>query len=258
MSFGTHADLFIEIENGCSERRKEKIVQALYEMYTPLIHNVAWGYPTLTHNDAFCAALSGFMDCIDNFDYHLGVDFAYRAKLFMRSACQKAYRDNRVIHIPHNRQHEYELAVRANIFNKPQDELNQDERKMIEDLADVLPILQCSNLDAPLDEGGHTLGDTKSQETFNTPDHDYYLGQVNASLERMMDKLPLDERLALIYFNGLFGEETKTARDVGAIIGKSHQGAINTRIRAESKLRELLLEEENVVESYSLEGIKCK
>jgi RNA polymerase sigma factor (sigma-70 family) len=258
MSFGTHADLFIEIENGCTERRKEEIVHYLYKKYTPLIHNVAWGYSTLTHNDAFCAALSGFMDSIDKFEYIKDVDFAFYSMKYMRSACQKAYRDNRVIHIPHNRQHEYELAVRANLFNKPQDELNEDERKMLEDLADVIPILQCANLDAPLDEGGKTLGDVKAQNTFNSPDHDYYLGQVNSSLERLMGKLPIDERLALIYFNGLFGEEEKTAREIGSIIGKSHQGAINTRIRAESKLKELLLEEENLVDSYSLEGIKCK
>lgn len=253
MTYGTHLEMFTKHKSNCSEIEKNRIVSFLFKKYSALIHRTAWRCTSLSHDQAYGAAVKGFMEGINNFDPTMGVDFAYRVSQYMRSAIQKEYRDERTIHIPHNRLREYEQAFRKNVFSKPEDELTQSEKDLIESLADILPILQCPNLETPIGDDGQTLGDLKEQGTFTNPDEDYYMKQVNESLKRLLNLLPEDEKLALIHFNGLFGEEGKNAREVGSIIGRSHQGAINARIRGEKNLRELCLENiEDVGNAFDL------
>lgn len=242
MTFGTHLELFTELRNNCSEDRRNELITFLVNKYNPLIHRVAWLCTSLSHSHAYNAALKGFMDCIEKFDASMGVDFAYRARLYMRSELQKEYRDDRIIHIPHNRIRDYEKAVRDNLFIKSDDELTVEERALVESLSDILPLIHCSDLESPIGDDGQTIGDLQEQNTFENPDEAYYMGQLKGALERILNLLPEDEKLALIHFNGLFNEEVKTAREVGTIIGRSHQGAINARIRGELKLKELCLD----------------
>jgi RNA polymerase sigma factor (sigma-70 family) len=257
---GRHEELFIELNSGCVDSRRDVLIASLVKQYTPLIYKTAREYPSLDLNLAKSAALKGFMDSIEKYDYTLGADFAYLAKKYMKSACQKEYRDDRAIHIPHNVIEQIEKVSKKGIFNKDRSELTEEELALLTEVEGVIPVLSCGDLDTPINGSqgdGVFIGDTVSQETFTAPDRGYYLNEVETSLKRLLDQLPTDEKLALIHFNGLFGEEEKTAREVGVIIGMSHQGAINKVRRAEIRLRELALDtEEDLIDTYSLDGIK--
>ena len=258
MGFSCHAEIFIELNSICSSSRREHLITNLFNQYDPLIHKVAWEYPTLEHNLAYSAALKGFMDAIGKYDYSIGVDFAYIAKKYMKSSCQKEYRDNRDIHIPHNVMAQYEIAIKKGLLDKSVNEMSQEELALYKEIEDIIPLEDCVDLDAPVhDTAIYSIGEKVAQNTFDAPDHGYYLSEVENSLKRILEKLPSDEKAALIHFKGLFGEEEKTARKVGDLIGKSHQGAINTLKRAENRLKELVLEtEEDIIDTYTLEGIK--
>ena len=260
MSYGCHEEVFIELEAGCSDRRRDQLIGSLVKQYIPLMHKVAREYPSLEHNTAYSAAVKGFLDSIPKYDYTLGVDFAYFSKKYMKSACQKEYRDDRAIHIPHHIIAQIEDANKRDIFNKDRNDLTEDELVILNELESVIAVLSCSDLDTHINGSqgdGVFIGDKVKQVTFDAPDHSYYLGEVEGSLKRMLDQLPSDEMTALIHFRGLFGEEEKTTREVGAMIGMSHQGAINKMKRAEVRLRELMLDtEEDLIDTYSLDGIK--
>lgn len=259
---GCHEEIFIELGSDCSAVRRDSLIAFLVNQYTPLINKTASEYPSLDHGTAKSAALKGFMDGIKNYDYTMGADFAYIAKKYMKSECQKEYRNDRAIHIPHHVIDKIEKVVKRGLLDKSNGELSEEEMALLNEVEDVIPTMNCAPLDSPIKgfqvgAEASTLADTFSQETFEAPDRGYYLNEVENSLKRLLNQLPSDEKLALIHFKGLFGEEEKTAREVGLIIGMSHQGAINKVKRAEVRLKELMLDtEEDLFDTYSFEGIK--
>jgi len=259
---GCHEEIFIELGWVVNPHRRNMLISVLVNQYTPLINKTASEYPTLDHATAKSACMKGFMDAIEKYNHTSGTDFAYIAKLYMKSECQKEYRNDRAIHIPHNVIEKIEKCTRDGLLNKASDELSEEETALLNEVESVIPTMNCAPLDSPIKgfqvgAEASTLADTFSQETFEAPDRGYYLSEVENSLKRLLNQLPSDEQLALIHFNGLFGEEEKTAREVGLIIGMSHQGAINKVNRAKIRLKELLLDtEEDLFDTYSFEGIK--
>lgn len=258
---GCHEEVFSQLRSNCSDNCREALIASLVKQYTPLIHKTAREYPTLDHATAKSACMKGFMDAVEKYETD-GADFAYVAKLYMKSECQKEYRNDRAIHIPHNVIDKIEKVTRKGLLEKSKDELSEEEIALLNEVEDVIPTMNCAPLDSPIKgfqvgAESSTLADTFSQETFEAPDRGYYLNQVENSLRNLLNQMPSDEQLALIHFRGLFGEEEKTAREVGAIIGMSHQGAINKFKRAEIRLRELVLDtQEDLFDTYSLGGIK--
>ncbi len=111
---GKHEEDFKVLRGGCTQVVRDRIVTSLITQYTPLIHKTAHEYSTLDFSAAKSAALKGFMDAIGKYHPALGADFAYIAKKYMKSACQKAYRDDRAIHIPHNVIAQIEKVTRLN------------------------------------------------------------------------------------------------------------------------------------------------
>ena len=257
---GCHEGVFIELGTDCSVVRRDALITTLVKQYTPLINKTASEYPSLDHGTAKSACMKGFMDAIEKYDYTMGADFAYIAKQYMKSECQKEYRNDRAIHIPHNVIEKIEKVVKRGLLDKSKDELKEEELVLLNDIEDVIPTMNCTPLDSSIK--GFQVGaeastlDTFSQETFEAPDHGYYLNEFENSLKRLLDQLPSDEKMALIHFKGLFGEEEKTARGVGLIIGMSHQGAINKVKRAEVRLKELILDtQEDLMDNFPIGGV---
>lgn len=258
MSFGCHEDLFKIIEAGCTLRKRDRLFNSLVVEYNQKIHKVANNYKTLSHNDAYSACLKGMYDAFLEYDYRLGVHFLYFATGYMRSECQKAYRDAKVIHIPHNQLVKLEQINKKNLLEK--EDRTEEEESLIASVEDILSVLSCSSLDQPINPGSEspkTISDTFSQETFLNGHDALFQSDLCVTLKKYLAKIPKDERNALIHFNGLFKHPEKDCREVGTILGCSHEGARNKRNRAIAKLKELFLEgEADLVDAYGL--VNCE
>lgn len=255
--FGCHAELFSEVKRGCTQKRRDILFASLVAQYDRKIKKTAMAYPTLDFKVAVASCQVGFYKAFLRYDHTKGVHFMFFATDYMRSECQKEYRNNRTIHVPHNHQVVLESLKRDRVFEKDESELTTEQREQLVELTDVLPVMSTSSINATQEGSeGKTSGcDNIPQSTFNSPHEEMYSIQFHVMVKKYIMKLPANDRKALIHLEGLFGNKPLTMREAGAKIGKSHQGASDARDRAIKALREHLLSEvPDLVESFGLGG----
>lgn len=255
--FGCHVELFSEVKRGCTQKRRDVLFASLVNQYDRKIKKTAMGYPTLDFKVAVASCQVGFYKAFMKYDHTKGVHFMFFATDYMRSECQKEYRNNRTIHVPHNHQVMLESLKRERVFEKDESELTTEQREQLAELADVLPVMSISSIDtAPGGEDGKDQTPCNvAQSTFNSPHEEMYALQLHVTIRRYVSKLPANDRKALIHLEGLFGNKPLTLREAGEKLGMSHQTASNARDRAVKALREHLLSEvPDLAESFGLAG----
>lgn len=248
MAFSTHSDLFEELGNGCGLVRKNQIITFLYTQYLPLARRVSYMYKSLGFDLAMSCCRVGLLNAVEKYDLTFGVDFAYFAKYHMRSVCQKEMRNNRNIHIPANIIAILEKLIREGVFYKDSEELTPqqlaDREEYGEMYRNVYYTLSEENTGSEDNEGTYSAFDSVEQGTFESSDSLTYMKELNSTLERLINRLPDIERTVVIHSIGFNNADELGIRDIGKIIGKSHQTVVNRYAKALGMLRELMLEEE--------------
>lgn len=255
----THREEFRAVfgPNGSKTVKAWEALQAeMYVQYKDLMYKVARRYVTLEFTEALTVCKLGFCQGMTKYandkmyDKVGGIHLCAHLELYMRSACQKAYRDNRNIAVPHNQQIMLERANKAKIFER--DDLTEEEKELKETLErDVIPFMAQPSLDAKLKgEDDATIAEV-------TPDNN----QVSAiakviTVERVdmlkmaISLLPERQRLSLIHYRGLFGEDEKTLREIGEMLGVSHQMADNY-VKQALKFVDDYIVDNFLIENYS-------
>lgn len=254
MTYSTHADLFEEIKQGCGQVRKNQITTFLYEKYLRLACSTARRYyNSLTFDEAMSSCQMGLLKAIEKYDYTTGVDFAYFAQYYMRSECQKEYRNNRTIHIPANIISVIEKLKKAGVFTKDLNELTPIELSARNEYQEVYLLMtpQSNEIVIEEDEIGSVI-DSIEQDCFEAPDDSTYMVELNKTLERLIDRLPETERTLIIHTIGFNGADTLGCRELGKLIGKSYQTAINRYNKALSMLKDLMLEEKDIFDNIGV------
>lgn len=248
MTFSTHSDLFEELRNGCGQVRKNQIITFLYHQYLPLARRVSLTYRSLDFDSAMSCCRVGLLNAVEKYDYTTGVHFAYVAKYYMRSQCQKEYRNNRTIHIPANVMDILERMIREDVFSKDTEELTSQQLADREEYGELFMNVYCIFREEDKGTGNQkefvNTFDTVKQGTFESSESLTYMKELNKTLERLINRLPDIDRTVVIHSIGFNNAEELGIRDIGKIIGKSHQTVANRYAKALGTLRELMLEEE--------------
>lgn len=255
----THREEFREVFNVRKTLKAwDDLQTAMLEQYKDLIYKVARRYVTLEYIEAVTVCKLGFCQGMkvyaNNKMYEKvgGIHLCAHLEMYMRSACQKAYRDNRNIAIPHNQQYALEKANKAKLFEKDIKDLTQEEIDLKHTLErDVIPFMAQPSLDTKCsNEGDATIGEVTPDNNAVNAYHNALNNERTNMLKDAIDKLPHNQRISLIHCKGLFGEEEKTYRDVGLMLGVSHQMVANYLEKAVAFLDEFVLD--NVlIENYS-------
>lgn len=238
--YGCHAELFKELGAGCTSRRKDHIVRWLLAKYDQKIRKTASNYRSLEFSMALTCCKTGFYHAILKYDHTIGTHFLHFATGYMRSECQKEYRNNRTIHIPHNLLVMIEKLNRTNAFQRPYEDLAEWERKGMEDVKDGHEMLNTASIDVPSNpdntEGG-CIGDNVPQSTFLSADEAIRIKELTQAVHSYVIDLDEQERNTMIHLYGLGRHEEKSMREVAKIIGRSHQTVLNSREKALKQLK---------------------
>ena len=141
-----------------------------------------------------------------------------------------------------------EKLIREGVFYKDSEELTTqqlaDREEYGEMYRNVYYTRSEENTGSEDNEGTYSVFDAVEQGTFESSDSLTYMKELNSTLERLINRLPDIERTVVIHSIGFNNADELGIRDIGKIIGKSHQTVVNRYAKALGMLRELMLEEE--------------
>lgn len=202
----------------------------MLNQYKPLIQSVQAKYFTLDKDDSYSACIEGYYTAMLRYvderlymreNYHLARHLNY----YMRSACQKEARNDRTIHIPHNKLIDLKKAQEDKLFERDIADLSDSELELRHDLeTTVIPAIMSPSMDTPIGEDT-TIADVIPTKADSEIVEDESASERMKMLVRNLNRLNNVEKVAVIMNLGLCGFEESSLREIGAKIGCSHTKA---------------------------------
>lgn len=248
--YGCHEDIFSEIERGCSSKRLNYFTQFLLKKYDRKIRKTAYTYRTLEFEYAYACCRTGMYHAMQKYEYRKGIHFIHFATGYMRSECQKEYRNERAIHIPHQLLHMWEKLQRLGTLNRSPDTYSDWEKNALVETADIISVLRTTAIDAPTNDGEMGIGDITPQETFKSVLQILHDIELAKSVQSFVAELRPIERETIIHIFGLHNKEELGLREIAPLVNRSHAGVANARDRALKHLKESLLDRESKLTEF--------
>ncbi len=253
--YGTHREEFRAVFDREDGKKYKKdwlaLLTKLLKQYTPLIKKVQSHY-SIDKNDSYSACLDGFYQALLRYvkeklyekpNYHLARHLNY----YMRSACQKEYMNDRVIHIPHNQLNDLKLLKK--------DSLTSDELDIVKDLSiHVLPILTNASLDSIISDDGDTISEIVPDKSIDELKEEEFYNERTRMLVRCVNKLNKIEKTAVVLNLGLFGYDKTPLREIADKIGYSHTKVGQIVNSGVHNLKVLMFEHERLYEYTTAKG----
>lgn len=240
--------VFCRLDGKVYRQDWNNLVSSLFIQYQPLRIKIAKRASSLCFDIAMTACIKGFMDGIKKYaddKMYLGeIHFAKHIGFYMRSECQKEYRNAPIIHIPHNYYTLLSKAKKLRIFER--DDLTPEEMEMKRELEDdILPLLNTTPIDSPIVLGNGN--NTTLEEIVPDPNAENALNKILENdrvklVHKYINQLDERERFCLINYEGLYGKKKKTLRELGEELLLSHTAVDNIITRAKINLNNIIID----------------
>lgn len=264
MAYSTYCAEFSAIfrkPNGDKATRREvnNLMTYLHNENKALINLRARRCRSLEFSEAVSVATVGFIDGYIKYYttamYEGQIHFQRVISDYMRSALQKAHRDNRPIQIPHNHHTALDRAKREGLLLKDDSDLTAAEKQVKSDALEIMPLLSNASLDTPMEDGS-SLGEVIPDLNANTIASILATERVKM-LQKHIGSLPALERFCLENYHGMNGEQPKTLREIAVALNSkwkeeqvdksiSHTAVGNRVNRAVKLITDSIMDSENI------------
>jgi DNA-directed RNA polymerase sigma subunit (sigma70/sigma32) len=131
-------------------------------------------------------------------------------------------RNDRTIHIPHNKLIDFQKAKASNLFERDPESLSDDELELKRDLElVVLPAIMSPSMDTPINEDT-TIADVIPAKGIVEINDEHNASERSQMLKRCLNRLNDIQRVCVVLNKGLCGHEEQSLRQIADRIGISH------------------------------------